>query len=188
MSRCLVLVLILASLSLSGQELRQGNELEVGLDIQWYPAGWLIGPIAQYHPRPHHVFFSKLGINLANRHDWSGLNDDEKGVGYGGSLGYRYYFKPEMNSIFLGARGELYNTFIDWRNDMGKPNETSGTTQIFVYQPSFELGYWFRVPNSPWCATISGGAGMEINLVTKGKPVGEGGMWLATFSLLRSIK
>jgi len=47
----------------------------------------------------NHVFFTKLGVNLANRHDWSGLNDDEKGIGFGGSLGYRYSFKPDMNTL-----------------------------------------------------------------------------------------
>lgn len=182
------LLLSVCSLSSYAQEPIDHSKYEIGIDVQWYPAGWLLGPIVQFHPKPHHVFITKLGINLANRHDWSGLNDDEKGVGFGGTLGYRYYFKPQMNTFFIGTRGELYNTYIEWKNDIGRSIETNGRTQIFVYQPSFELGYWFKVPNSPWCFTLSGGAGVEINLLTKGKPVGEGGMWLATFSLLRAIK
>ena len=171
---------------LCAQDATDNNKHEVGMDIQWYPAGWLIGPIYQYHPKTHHAFFAKLGVNFANRHDWSGLNDDEKGIGYGGSLGYRYYLKPQMSTFFIGTRGELYNTYIHWKNDIGMPAETSGRTQIIVYQPSFEVGYWARIPKTKWCLTISSGAGIEINVVTKGKPVGEGGMWLATISLLRS--
>lgn len=167
---------------------QESPKLEVGVEAQWYPAGWLLGPVIQYHFRPNHVFFAKLGINLADRHDWSGLNDDEKGSGYGGSLGYRCFLKKDKSTLFFGTRGELYNTNIKWKNDIGKVNETSGTTRIVVYQPSFEIGYWLRPKDSPWSYTLSGGAGVEINLVTGGKPVGEGGMWLATFSVLRVIR
>ena len=83
-----------------------------------------------------------------------------------------------------------YNAFlknIDWKNDIGKANETSERTRILVFQPSFELGYWASIPNTPWCFSVSGGAGIEVNVVTEGKPVGEGGMWLATLSILRKI-
>lgn len=182
-------IMILSFLSLSFYVKAQEQvNLELGLEAQWYPAGWLLGPVVQYHKRPHHVFFGKLGINLANRYNWSGLNDDEKGVGYGGSLGYRYFFKKAKSTPFIGTRGELYNTHIKWKNDIETPNETNGTTRIVVYQPSFEAGYWLKPYKSAYSFTLSGGFGAELNLATKGKPVGEGGMWLATLTMLKVIK
>lgn len=164
------------------------SKLQLGVEVQWYPAGWLIGPQAVYFHKPRHVFFTKLGINIANRHNWSGLNDNEEGTGYGGSLGYRFLFKSNQNTFFIGTRGELYYTSINWQNDIGTPEETTGSTKILVYQPSLEFGYWVHSKNKKWSAVLSAGVGAEINLITKGKPVGEGGMYLSAVSVYRSIR
>lgn len=172
---------------LSQTALAQERKMKLGFETQWYPAGWIFGPTSEISIRPQHQLFIKLGFNLADRHDWSGLNDNEEGYGFGGSLGYRYYIQPKAKShFFVGTRGELYNTYINWQNDLGSPNETNGTTQIFVYQPSFELGCRWNV-QPKWYMVLSGGAGIEINLLTKGKPVGEGGMWLVTFGIFRKL-
>lgn len=179
--------MVFTILFISSSFAQNSEKIELGAEVQWYPAGWLLGPVFQYHHRPNHVFFAKLGINLADRHDWSGLNDDERGIGFGGSLGYRCFLRKDKSTPFIGTRGELYNTNIHWKNDIGKTTETSGTTKIIVYQPSFEVGYWFKPQNSKWSYTLSAGAGIEINILTRGRQVGEGGMWLSTFSILRML-
>lgn len=164
------------------QQFETTNKLALGAELQWYPAGWLIGPAIMYFHRPKHLFFGKLGINIANRHNWSGLNDDEKGTGFGGSFGYRYLFKANANTFFIGTRGELYHTTIKWQNDLGLSTETKGSTRTIVYQPSIEIGYLLRSKNKQFIYTFSGGVGQEINIVTKGKAVGQGGMWLLQVS------
>jgi hypothetical protein len=164
------------------------EKVKIGTEAQWYPAGWLIGVAAVYYHRPQHVFFTKLGINIADRHNWSGLNDNEEGTGYGASLGYRFLFKSSKSTFFAGTRGELYNTFIKWKNNIGLSAETNGTTRIFVYQPSIEVGYFIKPPEKKWSIVLATGIGAEINIVTKGKPVGQGGMYLSSVAFYYALK
>jgi hypothetical protein len=158
------------------------NKFAIGAELQWYPAGWLTGPAAMYFHRPKHLFFGKLGVNIADRHNWSGINDNEQGAGFGGSLGYRYLFKANANTFFIGTRGELYSTKINWQNDIGLPTEIKGATRIIVYQPSIEVGYLLLSKSRKLYYLFSGGLGQEINIDTKGRPVGQGGMWLLEVS------
>lgn len=154
------------------------NRLALGAEAQWYPAGWLAGPAAMYFLGKRDVLVGKLSVNFANRHGWSGLNDDEKGTGIGVSVGYRYLLKEKPNTFFIGVRSELYTIKINWKNNIGLPAETSGSTRTIVFQPSIEAGYLIRPVSKNWVYTFSGGAGREINVVTKGRPVGQGGIWL----------
>lgn len=163
------------------------SKFQVGAEVQWYPAGWLIGPVANYFIAPKHVINFRAAINIADRHNWSGLNDDERGIGYGGSFGYRFLLNPSKSSLFFGTRVDLFNTKIKWKNDIGTPLQTSGSTTTLVLQPSVETGYWIKPKRSKWNLLFAGGIGEEINIKTKGKEVGQGGMWLLSFSLLRSI-
>lgn len=186
-----LLFIFVFDLSSRGQSRNNKNltpKLFIGAEVQWYPAGWLIGPTISCAVGPKHIIFLKTGINLANRHNWSGLNDDERGRGFGGSTGYRYLFKSDKSSLFVGARIELWDTKIKWKNDIGLPQETSGTTKILILQPSLELGYWAKFNKSRWSALIVGGVGQEINIKTVGKEVGQGGMWLLGISAHYSLR
>ncbi len=175
-----------AILSLFAQENKRS--IFIGAEVQWYPAGWLIGPSALFNLRPRHVILFKIGANIADRHNWSGLNDNEKGTGVGLSLGYRFLFKPAQHTIYLGTRGELYNTKINWKNFPPIGPATLGSTRILVYQPSIELGYLAFTKNKAWQFNFSGAVGAEVNLITRGKPVGQGGMWLVQCSVYRKVK
>lgn len=68
------------------------SKFMAGAEIQWYPAGWIIGPAVNYAISPKHNINARIAVNLTNRRDWSGLNDDEKGKGFGGSVGYRFFY------------------------------------------------------------------------------------------------
>lgn len=156
----------------------QNSKLMAGIEIQWYPAGWIIGPVVNYAIAPKHNINTRLAVNIANRHDWSGLNDDEKGNAFGGSLGYRFLFTPDKSSFFLGARVDLWGMKIKWKNKIGTPQETRGTTKITIFQPTGEVGYWLKLKDRNWSLLFSAGGGAEINIKTTGKEVGQGGMWL----------
>ncbi len=159
------------------------GKLMAGAEVQWYPAGWIMGPSVNYFVAPKHCLNARLGINIANRKNFSGLNDDEKGNAFGGSLGYRFKFKPEKSSFFLGARVELWGMKIKWKNKIGTPQETHGTTKITIFQPTAEVGYWVTFKDRNWNLLISAGGGAEINIKTVGKEVGQGGMWLLGVSV-----
>lgn len=176
--------------AVAGQDKKNNKflkKLHLGIEVQWYPAGWLIGPAVMYSYSSKHIFFTKLGVNIADRHNWSGINDNEEGIGYGISLGYRYLFSTKPGTFFIGTRGELYNTIIDWKNDIGLISQTNGSTRIIIYQPSIEIGYLIKTSNKKWSAVVSAGVGAEINIVTKGKPVGQGGMYLASIAAYRTL-
>jgi hypothetical protein len=163
------------------------SKFQTGVEVQWYPAGWLIGPVANYFISPKNILNFRAAINIADRHNWSGLNDDERGTGYGGSVGYRYLFTPAKNSFLIGARVDLFNTKIKWKNNIGTAQQTSGTTTTLVLQPSAELGYRIKLTNIRWNILFAGGIGEEINIRTKGRDVGQGGMWLLSISILHSL-
>ncbi len=189
-----VLILILSFCVISGlfaqknENAGSTHKKQAGVEVQWYPAGWIVGPVFNYFINPKHVLNFRAGVNMANRHDWSGLNDDEQGTGFGGSIGYRFLFTPKRNSFFLGARIDLWNMKINWENDPGTVQETSGSTRLLVLQPSVEMGYWINFKNSKWDMLLSGGIGQEINIKTNGKEVGQGGMWLLGISTYYTLK
>lgn len=153
------------------------NKIQVGAEVLWYPAGWIAGPSVNYFVAPKHVVHAGLGVNIANRKDF-GKNDNEKGTGFGGSLGYRYLFTPQKNSFFIGARVDFWGMKINWKDKIGTPQAINGTTKITVFQPTAHVGYWVKPTNSKFNFLFSAGAGAEINIKTNGKKVGEGGMWL----------
>ncbi|MGB4845015.1 MAG: hypothetical protein WBP16_11150 [Ferruginibacter sp.] len=162
------------------------DKIQVGAEVLWYPAGWITGPSVNYFVAPKHVVHAGLGVNIANRHDW-GLNDDEKGTGFGGSLGYRYLFTPQKNSFFLAARVDFWAMKIKWKDKTGTPQAINGTTKITVFQPTAHFGYWIKSTNCRWNLLFSAGGGAEINIKTNGKKVGEGGMWLLGVSVYYSL-
>ncbi len=163
------------------------HRIQIGAEVQWYPAGWIIGPVANFLITPRHIINVRTATNITNRHDWSGKNDNEKGKGYGGSLGYRYIFTPDKNSFYIGVRADLWRMKIDWENYVGTLSEIKGRTKIWIFQPSAEFGYKIISNNEKWNLLFSSGVGKEINIRTSGKEVGEGGMWLLGASAYFSL-
>lgn len=173
--RLLVCLLILAPFFGSAQ-----NELLlIGPEYNFYPAGHLIGLQAEYSPnKNHHSFNARLAANITRRKNFSGLNDNEWGNGYGGSLGYRYYFQPDCHGLYLGTRADLWFININWSDSSAVIKE--GTTEIIVLQPTFELGYLFKLGKG-WEIGTAFVNGAEINVKMKGDPVGQG--WVSLWQL-----
>ncbi len=148
-----------------------------GIDVNWYPAGWIIAPSIGLAFKENQSVNFRLGYNRANRYNWSGLNDDETGGGLGCGLGYRYVFPGKIEGLYVNAKIDLWQMNIHWKNEIGQANETSGMTKTTVLQPMLELGYRVKIKER-YHLGLMGGFGQEINIKTQGKPVGEGGMWL----------
>jgi len=140
---------------------------DIGGSYEWYPSGSVFGLHAAFNSRLHHSVHFKLGYNVSNRKD-GGENDNEKGNGWGGTLGYRYYFKPFPHKFFIGARSDLWRMSIDWEK-----GGQAGTSKTWTLVPAFEIGYTFFI-NDQAFLTPSMSTGTEINLKTDGQKVGQG--------------
>ena len=151
-------------------------QISTGVEIQWYPAGYQFMVTGEYGIGEAHAIQARLGYNLTRRKDFSPYNDLENGGGFGGTLGYRYYFGEEKNGLYLGARTDIWALTIDWEDADQLPNV--GTTNITVLQPTGEIGYIYAFEESPLAIGINVAGGYEVNVVTKGEAVGEGAIGL----------
>ena len=153
----------------------------LGFSAQFYPAG--IIPTINYE---HFVsekasFLYRLGANITDRKDFSSENNNEEGAGFGGSFGYRRHFLFNKGRFILGFNTDAWNLWIDWKDNIGLPNETSGTSYIFVLQPWLEAGYFFNLKNTPSKIGITAGFGREINIITNGDDVAQD--WIGSISI-----
>jgi hypothetical protein len=155
----------------------------IGFEVQGYPTGIMPGLCLDFSKWKHAAISAKVGINIAHRKDFSGLNDDERGWGPGIGLGYRYYAGENCSGFYAGARADLWSLTIAWRDSTNFPIQ--GTTDLVVLMPTLELGYMFQPKKSPYRIGIGTAQGREFNLVSKGKDVGQGYITLIT---LKGVK
>jgi hypothetical protein len=170
-----VLSLVISSIFIANAQ-KNASLYGLGIETQWYPAGYQLMLAGEYGFTEAHAIEAKLGYNLARRQDFSPYNDLENGGGFGATLGYRYYFGDSNNGLYLGARTDLWALTIDWEDAAQIPN--AGTTDIIVLQPTAEIGYLYTFEASPIAVGVNAAAGYEINVVTKGEAVGEGAIGL----------
>lgn len=157
----------------------QNPKLVIGPEYNYYPAGHILGVQTEYAPKDnHHSFNARIAYNKTVRWNFSGLNDDERGGGPGGSLGYRYYLTPRCRGIYLGARADMWFMDVEWMDS--SENQQTGSTDITVFQPTFELGYLFHLANG-WELGTAFTNGVEINVIMDGEPVGEG--WITLWQI-----
>ncbi len=170
-----LLLLSLFFTSLSAQD-DSNHFRDIGLEIQQYPTGYLLGLRAEWELTPHHNITLRAGYNGLDHQDF-GVHESEIGGGFGGTLGYRYYFKPNAQAFFLGARADLWQNEVDWKDNIGTPGALFGTTDVWVLQPTAIAGYLFLLQDH-WVFTPTLAFGAEINIKTTGAPVGEGAIVL----------
>ena len=140
---------------------------DIGAQFQWYPSGTISGLHLAFNSKIHHSVLLQLSYNKVNRKD-NGEKDNEKGSGWGGAIGYRYYFKPFPHKLFIGVKTDVYRMKIDWIQGI-----LSGESRTWTLQPTFEIGYTFIINDQAFITpSISNGA--EINLKTEGEKVGQG--------------
>lgn len=151
--------------------------INFGAEIQYYPAGWIYSGRADLYWKKHNNANFRIGYNAADRKDFSSFNDNEKGGGFGASIGYRYYL-GKRKGLFAGLRTDIWQLNIDWVDVDAFPS--SGNTNITIFQPTLELGYQF-ILNKHWIFAPTFTNGREINIVTKGEEVAQG--WITLIGL-----
>lgn len=171
-------LLLFINQSMSGQAKRH---VDVGVEVQQYPTGFLLGLRGEIIFKEHHGIDFRLGLNKFDHKDF-GVQDNEEGVGFGGSLGYNLYFKERQRGIFVGPRIDVWRNKVNWSMDKVGPDVVAGTTRILVIQPTVVIGYSIFLGENLLLAPKLA-AGMEINAITKGAKVGEGPILLWGLSL-----
>lgn len=157
---------------------------EVGLELQIYPTGITPTINMDHNFGDKHNFHARIGLNLFN-HRNLGKQDQEKGSGFGFSLGYRKYFKEKFQGWRIGIKNDLWWNTVNWRNGINNPNEDSGQTKILVLQPTVEIAKVYR--KDSWSISPSLALGIEWNVITDGLPTGEGPIVLLGVQIMKHI-
>lgn len=145
------------------------STVDVGGEFQWYPQGHITGLHIAYNSKYHQAVHLRIGYNKTDRDDW-GKHEEEKGGGWGGTIGYRYYFRPFPHKFFIGVRTDLWRLNINWSDSNPL---ASGVSKTWVVQPTIELGYLFFVNDQGFITpTISNG--YMMNIKTNGAETGNG--------------
>jgi hypothetical protein len=166
-------VLLVILMLVTGSAVAQNEDvLDLGLEVQIYPTGVISGLNIGKGFSGRHAIHFRLGSQRI-RHEDFGVHDDERGDGYGFTLGYRYYLQPGFRGMSLGFRTDVWFNQLNWRDNMDQPNELGGHTDVIVLQPTVQAGYSLvldkRLHIRPAVAI-----GYEINVSTDGEDVGEG--------------
>jgi hypothetical protein len=174
MKNILSILFMLTSLTLKAQ-------IGLNIELQAYPTG-LIPSIGLSHELGAKAELQfRLGANLIDHKDF-GVQDSEKGIGFGGSVTYRIFKNEDRKKIYLGLRSDLWRNTIDWYNGV-EPVIASGTSKLIMFQPTTELGYRFYSSKNKWFIQPALAFGREFNLRTEGAEIGQGWILLAGLSV-----
>ncbi len=186
MKRILFILFLIFSFSiLRAQEeaVDSKNPIEIGIEYQMYPAGYVPSLKLEFGLGKYakHGFNTRVAYNITRRRDW-GEHEDERGSGFGGSIGYRYYILDPFKALYVGARFDVWRLKIDWRNSgadelLFTNDDERNTTKIIVTQPTIEVGYKFRIKDK-FIINPALALGWEYNAKTEGDPVGQGSILL----------
>ena len=143
------------------------NTTDIGGEFQWYNKGTIFNLQLALNAKIHHSFLIRAGYNNTNLQRTT-THDSEEGGGFGGGLGYRYYFKPFPHKFFIGTRVDLWKMDITWSKPL-----MEGTTKLWTMQPALEAGYTVVI-NDNFFFTPYIAAGTQVNLKTEGEKVGSG--------------
>ena len=162
----------------SGLASAQSSIFDLNFEFQAYPTGLIPGLRLEKGFADQHAVHLRLGYNWI-RHRDLGEHSDERGDGYGFTLGYKYYFREGFQGWQLGLRNDIWFNTLDWEDyDIEGMLFDSGTTKITVVQPTAEAGYTFLLGDGGWTFTPTAAFGFEINVKTEGADVGQGAILL----------
>jgi hypothetical protein len=115
---------------------------DIGGEFQKYTRGSLYNLHIAFNAKLNHSIQLRFGYNHVPAYRAGGHT--EFGNGWGGGLGYRYYFKPFPHKFFIGARADIWimKIDLDYSPAAGPfvvPKDTP------VLQPALEGGYTFVI-------------------------------------------
>ena len=154
------------------------NPVGFGFEFQAYPTGLIPGIYFEHAIGDKSDIYARLGYNWI-RHRDLGKHDDERGDGFGFSIGYKRFLSNSAKTKWrIGIKNDIWWNSIDWTDGID-----SGNTQITVVQPTLELGYVWQKNNLFISPTLA--FGYEVNVRTEGSPTGEGAILLLGFQVGR---
>lgn len=154
--------------------LAQGKTFKLGFELQGYPTGFIPGVRGDLYFSDFSKLHVRAGYNIV-RHGDAGEHDDERGGGFGFTVGYDIL--PAANHRWtIGARADLWFNEVDWYDDL-PGGRVEGTSNVTVFQPTLQAGY--RIPlreGTEMMPTLA--FGYEFNVQTKGAEIGHGAILL----------
>lgn len=157
---------------------QKDKAIDVSAGLQVYPTGFIPGIHIEWGLNQKSALVTRVGYNVV-RHRDLGEHEDERGGGFGFTLGYRRYFKDVKEGFSLALKSDLWFNDVDWKDFIDEPNEVSGQTDVTVLQPTLEAAYFIKLGTNNWFFVPSLALGAEINIRTVGAEVGQGAILLA---------
>ena len=161
------------------------SQLSIGPEIQVYPTGVIPGLRIEKDINDRSAINFRLGYQWI-RHRDLGVHEDERGSGYGFSLGYRKRFTENKKGFSLIVRTDIWWNDIDWKDKIDTAEEINGNTDILVLQPTLVLEDVFTLGEN-LLLIPSIGVGYEWNARTDGEPTGEGAILLIGISVMKEL-
>jgi len=158
----------------------------IGFELQVYPTGVIPGIRYERAIAERRSLHFRLAYQIIRHQDF-GVHDDERGNGFGFSVGHSWHRKPNQFGWSYGIRADLFYNTLDWIDDEGTPMEMSGTTDVTVFQPTVDVSYRYALSQKYFLAS-SLAAGFEINVDTDGAEVGQGFIYLVGLRIGRLFR
>lgn len=140
---------------------------DLGGEYQWYPDGAIVNLQVAFNSKIHNSFLIRAGYNNVPLKSTS-HHIGENGNGWGGSFGYRYYFKVVPRRFYIGTRMDLWSMNIHYSTSVKE-----GNSKLNILQPGLEAGFTLLV-NELLFITPYISAGKQITLNTRGDNVDYG--------------
>ncbi len=153
-------------------------------EFQAYPTGLIPGLRLEKSISSKDAFLLRVGYQWI-RHRDLGVHDDERGTGYGFTVGYKRYFNETYTKWHWALKTDVWRNTLDWEDLENQAVIASGLTKIWVLQPTIEAGYTMRKGNLMFSPNVA--FGLEWNVKTDGAPTGEGPILLIGFTAGMSL-
>lgn len=158
----------------------------LGIEFQAYPTGIIPGISFSEQLGSKGEVVIRLAANIIDHKDF-GVQDSEIGKGFGGGFGFRRTLPFKNDLFYLGLRTDLWRNILDWETfNLNGSVRSNGTTEVWVLQPTAELGLRLQKESTKWILQPSISFGREINIVTDGAEVGQG--WILLLGITAGVK
>ncbi|GAB5523828.1 MAG: hypothetical protein Roseis2KO_17000 [Roseivirga sp.] len=182
-SGSLLFLLIILYSTANAQNSGQTGAQSLGFDLQIYPAGTIFNIKSAWAVSAKEELIGKLGYNIAQRQNF-GEHDSEEGNGPGFTFAYKRYLRNGFKGWYAEGRVGMWFLDIDWRDNTPA---ASGSTDISVLQPTLGIGYDFALNKERLKLGLIVAFGYEVNIITSGEEVGQGGISLIGFSFTYNL-
>jgi len=147
------------------------SQSKLNFEFQAYPTGLIPGLRYEYAINEESKALFRVAYNWI-RHRDLGVHDDERGDGFGFTVGYT----KRVSKFDISLKNDFWWNTIDWEDNIQDPHGAAGQTKITVVQPTLEAAYVVSEKFRPSIAF-----GYEWNAKTDGEETGQGAILLIGF-------